>query len=409
MGIELVRKVRQAGGVGPDHPAGGQGRRDQVRQDRVRAPSGSTPTGPAPTSSTSSSSAARTPWSAPTSATSPSSPTRPSSSSTRPRPPTPSDGRPSGSWPARCAPWSTATPRPSRAEQAAAALFGEEVAQLDERTLLDVFADAPSTDRAPQPARRRRACRWSTCWSRPAWSRPRAGPATTIEQGGAYVNNRREDDVDRTLIGPDDLVAGRYLVLRRGKTDYHLVELRLTGAERPAEPAAGDGRTRPGPTLTRHEQPRGPASDVSPVRLTTGLPETVLPEEPEAVRTGLEAALAQPGERRRHAVSDVVRSDPRSLDGLGRPRLAGPGRRGGLRLLPGRATTGASTPCGRRAGRARAWSGGPTSPTGASSGASTASGRRPGPSASTPRRSGAPSSCASSTRRGARTGPGIPA
>ncbi len=32
-----------------------------------------------------------------------------------------------------------------RAEQAAAALFGEEVAQLDEPTLLDVFADAPST------------------------------------------------------------------------------------------------------------------------------------------------------------------------------------------------------------------------------------------------------------------------
>ena len=32
-----------------------------------------------------------------------------------------------------------------RAEQAGAALFGEEVAELDERTLLDVFADAPST------------------------------------------------------------------------------------------------------------------------------------------------------------------------------------------------------------------------------------------------------------------------
>ncbi len=59
-------------------------------------------------------------------------------------------------------------------------------------------------------------------------------------------------------------------------------------------------------------QSAGSPSDLSPVRLTTGLPETVLPEEPEAVRAGLEAAMGQPGERRRHAVSDVVRSNPRS-------------------------------------------------------------------------------------------------
>ena len=55
-------------------------------------------------------------------------------------------------------------------------------------------------------------------------------------------------------------------------------------------------------------------SDVSAVRLTTGLPETVLPLEPESVRASLADALGQPGERRRHAVSDVVRSNPKSLD-----------------------------------------------------------------------------------------------
>ena len=61
-------------------------------------------------------------------------------------------------------------------------------------------------------------------------------------------------------------------------------------------------------------EPGGHASDVSAVRLTTGLPETVLPAEPTALRAELLDALAQPGERRRHAVSDVVRSEPRSLD-----------------------------------------------------------------------------------------------
>jgi len=53
--------------------------------------------------------------------------------------------------------------------------------------------------------------------------------------------------------------------------------------------------------------------DLSAVRLTSGLPETVLPEEPAEVRSGLDAAMAQPGELRRHAVSDIVRAHPRSL------------------------------------------------------------------------------------------------
>jgi hypothetical protein len=55
-------------------------------------------------------------------------------------------------------------------------------------------------------------------------------------------------------------------------------------------------------------------SGVSTVRLTSGLPETVLPEEPESVRAALHDAVTQPVERRRHAVSDVVRSTPRSLE-----------------------------------------------------------------------------------------------
>jgi hypothetical protein len=52
---------------------------------------------------------------------------------------------------------------------------------------------------------------------------------------------------------------------------------------------------------------------LSPVRLTSGLPETVLPAEPTDVAAALHAALDQPADRRRHAVADVVRSAPRSL------------------------------------------------------------------------------------------------
>ena len=108
-----------------------------------------------------------------------------------------------------------------RAEQAAAALFSEDIAHLDEQSILDVFAEAPSTkvartrlDGAGLPL--------VDLLVDTGLVASKGKARTTIEQGGAYVNNRRADDVDRA-IGGDDLVAGRYLVLRRGKRDYHLV------------------------------------------------------------------------------------------------------------------------------------------------------------------------------------------
>jgi tyrosyl-tRNA synthetase len=108
-----------------------------------------------------------------------------------------------------------------RAERAAAALFSEDVARLDEQSILDVFADAPST----QLTRSRLDGDGAELVdlmveTHLAPSRGRA--RTTIEQGGAYVNNSRVEEVDRT-VRVDDLVAGRYLVLRSGKKNYHLV------------------------------------------------------------------------------------------------------------------------------------------------------------------------------------------
>ncbi|MFE9201522.1 tyrosine--tRNA ligase [Micromonospora sp. NPDC007230] len=46
-----------------------------------------------------------------------------------------------------------------------------------------------------------------------------------IAEGGAYVNNTRVTDVDAT-VSADDLLHGRYLVLRRGKRSFAGVELR---------------------------------------------------------------------------------------------------------------------------------------------------------------------------------------
>jgi len=56
----------------------------------------------------------------------------------------------------------------------------------------------------------------------------------------------------------------------------------------------------------------------TPVTMSGGLPETVLPEPPEAAAASLAAALATPERDRRDAVAAVVAAEPRFLDGWAR-------------------------------------------------------------------------------------------
>jgi tyrosyl-tRNA synthetase len=107
-----------------------------------------------------------------------------------------------------------------RAVAAARALYSEEIATLDEGTLLEVCADAPVSTLARSEIDRGLGLVEALVTTGLAPSKGRA--RTTVTQGGAYVNNRRVTDDDARL-GPDDLLFGRYLVLRRGQRDYHLL------------------------------------------------------------------------------------------------------------------------------------------------------------------------------------------
>ncbi|HEV3268079.1 MAG TPA: tyrosine--tRNA ligase [Acidimicrobiales bacterium] len=106
-----------------------------------------------------------------------------------------------------------------KAERAGEALFTETIADLDEATLLEVVADAPSST-----------------WSRDELSqgvdpvdllvgsqlaKSKAEARRYLEQGGVYVNNVRLDATSRVAI--TDALHGRYLVLRRGRRQLHLL------------------------------------------------------------------------------------------------------------------------------------------------------------------------------------------
>jgi tyrosyl-tRNA synthetase len=110
-----------------------------------------------------------------------------------------------------------------RAERASVALFGEEIAGLDEQTLLEVVEDAPSSA-ASRHALAGRGLSLVDALVSTGLASSRGEARRTIAQGGAYVNNKRESDEAR-LLGPDDLLHDRYVVLRRGRRDYHLLRV----------------------------------------------------------------------------------------------------------------------------------------------------------------------------------------
>lgn len=108
----------------------------------------------------------------------------------------------------------------SRAERASDTLYTEDVTNLDEHTLLEVFADVPSSTLARSgidgagldPIEAFAASGLVTS---------KSAARAAIDQGGAYVNNRRLNPGEQ--ITSDRLIVGRYLVLRRGRRELHLL------------------------------------------------------------------------------------------------------------------------------------------------------------------------------------------
>jgi tyrosyl-tRNA synthetase len=108
----------------------------------------------------------------------------------------------------------------ARSEEASEALFGEAIAALSEDMLLAVTEDAPTTT-IPKPELLS-ALTLVDVLERSGLAKSKKEARRTIDQGGAYVNNVRQSDAARTF-GPADLLHDRYLVLRKGRREVHIV------------------------------------------------------------------------------------------------------------------------------------------------------------------------------------------
>jgi tyrosyl-tRNA synthetase len=110
-----------------------------------------------------------------------------------------------------------------RAEQATRVFFGGELEGLEADEIADVFADVPSTELA-RDALAGEGTSLVELLARTELATSKGDARRAIQGGGVYVNNRRADGVDRKVTA-DDALDGRFIVLRKGKKNYHLVSV----------------------------------------------------------------------------------------------------------------------------------------------------------------------------------------
>ena len=103
---------------------------------------------------------------------------------------------------------------------ASAALFGGRVSTLDEATLLDVINDVPTSSISATDIASGLLLVDLLVTTGLAASKGEA--RRTVEQNGAFVNDVVRTGLDAE-VSARDLLHGRYVVLRKGKRNYHLV------------------------------------------------------------------------------------------------------------------------------------------------------------------------------------------
>jgi tyrosyl-tRNA synthetase len=110
-----------------------------------------------------------------------------------------------------------------RAEAASQVLFGGELSTLDERTLLEVFEEAPAFELSRTWLTEQKPLVDALVETKIESSK--AATRQSIQGGGIYLNNVRVNDVKERL-GVNWLLHGKYLVVRRGKRNYYLIRFR---------------------------------------------------------------------------------------------------------------------------------------------------------------------------------------
>ncbi len=111
----------------------------------------------------------------------------------------------------------------ARAEQASQALFGGDIAGLPGEDIQEIFAEVPSSE-LPKASLEGAGLNIIELLVNTGFLKSKGEARRAIAEGGMYLNNRRVSE-PTLQVGINDLLDGRFLVLRRGKKNYHLVRI----------------------------------------------------------------------------------------------------------------------------------------------------------------------------------------
>ncbi len=107
-------------------------------------------------------------------------------------------------------------------QAASNAVYSEDIASLDDTLFSEIFSDAPHTI-LPRSLLDGGGYDIVDALVASGLSESKSRARVTVDQGGAYVNNHRISSSEH-LIDRSMLLHDRYLLLRRGKREYHLLE-----------------------------------------------------------------------------------------------------------------------------------------------------------------------------------------
>ncbi|MBI1249148.1 tyrosine--tRNA ligase [bacterium] len=108
------------------------------------------------------------------------------------------------------------------AQRATEIFFGGEIDDLNDQQLNAIFADVPSQQLSRDRLSAEGGLSIVDALVEAGLSKSKGDARRTISQGGAYVNNRRVEDTDKSL-SAEDLASETVMVLRSGKKNYALL------------------------------------------------------------------------------------------------------------------------------------------------------------------------------------------
>lgn len=110
-----------------------------------------------------------------------------------------------------------------RAEQASQALFGGDIAGLPGEDIQDIFAEVPSSEMV-RSSLEGAGQGVVDLLVDSGFLKSKGEARRAIQEGGIYLNNQRINDAAQQVT-VNNLLDGKFLVLRRGKKNYHLIKV----------------------------------------------------------------------------------------------------------------------------------------------------------------------------------------